>query len=396
MDAEDGARSLVTGALVFRWVWLVWMIVLAIASRNELIRADLVLISLSIAAVWTLVLTAKRRTLDGRFLVVDVAVCLFLVLASAFVVDEGEIVSGRPFFATGYPLSAALLWGALRGPVVGGAVAALLAAAHLSTRPLNGVPLDELDSGQVQNAVGAMLNYLVAGVAVGLVARLLWQSAEAVRRANAEAVREREHSARLAEREALGRAIHDSVLQALALVNKRGKELSRERSVSADEVAELARLAGDQEVQLRKLILREPAPRPKGTGSLREALEDVAGDLVAVETSVSSVGPLWLPSHVVAELSAAVAQALANVARHAETDRAAVFAEEDDGFVVISVRDDGVGFDYDESDLRVRGKVGILKSMKGRVEDLGGFMRVTTSPRQGTEIEFRVPIGEPG
>ena len=70
-----------------------------------------------------------------------------------------------------------------------------------------------------------------------------------------------------------------------------------------------------------------------------------------------------------------------------------MFAEAEDGWVTVSVRDDGRGFDYDEDRLRADGKVGMLKSMKGRVEDLGGRMRVTTAPGRGTEIEFRVPVG---
>jgi signal transduction histidine kinase len=73
-----------------------------------------------------------------------------------------------------------------------------------------------------------------------------------------------------------------------------------------------------------------------------------------------------------------------------------VFAEAEHGWVTISLRDDGRGFDYDEDRLRADGKVGMLKSMKGRVEELGGRMRVETAPGEGTEIEFRVPVGREG
>ena len=57
----------------------------------------------------------------------------------------------------------------------------------------------------------------------------------------------------------------------------------------------------------------------------------------------------------------------------------------------MTVRDDGRGFDYDEGRLRDEGKAGMLKSMKGRVEELGGRMIVTSSIDNGTEIELRVP-----
>jgi signal transduction histidine kinase len=80
------------------------------------------------------------------------------------------------------------------------------------------------------------------------------------------------------------------------------------------------------------------------------------------------------------------------VARHARATRASIFAEEEDGFVVVTVRDDGRGFEFDEASLQASNKVGMLKSMKGRVVDLGGTMAVDSAPGRGTEIEFRIPL----
>ena len=110
--------------------------------------------------------------------------------------------------------------------------------------------------------------------------------------------------------------------------------------------------------------------------------------------TVSAVGPLELPTAHVEELLAAVRQALDNVVRHAGARAASVFAELEGGELVVSVRDDGGGFTYDEAALRADGKIGLLKSMKGRAEQLGGTMRVDSAPGRGTEVEFRVPVGE--
>ena len=110
-----------------------------------------------------------------------------------------------------------------------------------------------------------------------------------------------------------------------------------------------------------------------------------------VPVTVSAVGPMWMPRSRAEELAAAVRQALENVARHAEASRAVVFADLEDEEITVSVRDDGVGFEYDEARLQQAGKAGMLKSMKGRAEELGGRMEVTSSPGNGTEIEFRVP-----
>ena len=71
-----------------------------------------------------------------------------------------------------------------------------------------------------------------------------------------------------------------------------------------------------------------------------------------------------------------------------------MFAEEGEQGLVVSVRDDGVGFVYEEDGLRSRGKFGLLESMKGRIEDLGGRMIVRSAPGSGTEVEFLIP--EPG
>jgi signal transduction histidine kinase len=277
------------------------------------------------------------------------------------------------------------------GPLTGAVTALILAFAHLLSRPLNGVSLSDLDPGQVQNVTGAMLNYLVAGIAVGLVARLLQRSADAVRRANEETLKERELTARLSERESMGRAIHDSVLQSLALVHKRGKELARSDVVPREEVERLAELAREQEAELRSMILRSPQATPVGSASLRDALESAARNISDVKVTVSATGPIWMSRHAVEELQAAVRQALENVIEHARATQATVFAEDDDGFVSVSIRDDGVGFIYDEEALMRDAKVGILRSMKGRAEDLGGRMEVTSAPGKGTEVEFRVP-----
>ncbi|MDP9208276.1 MAG: ATP-binding protein, partial [Actinomycetota bacterium] len=128
--------------------------------------------------------------------------------------------------------------------------------------------------------------------------------------------------------------------------------------------------------------------------SLRAALEALAGDERSLPVTAGATGALWLPARHVEELVAAVRQALDNVVEHAGATRVALFAEEDAGVVVLTVRDDGRGFSYDERQLLAQGKIGLAKSIKGRVEQLGGTMAVTSRPGAGTEVELRVPIRE--
>jgi signal transduction histidine kinase len=389
-EPERARRTLAAGILVFRWGALAWMFVLALTG-GPFERPGLLWATLGVAVLWTIRLTFVRGPMSAADRWVDLGISIGLIVMSALLVGEGEVSGPRPFVATMYPASAVLTWGAERGPGPGVIVGALVAAALLASRPLNGLPLDELDANQIQQVANGMIYMLLAGGATGVISRLLDRSAAELRAATEDAMRERERAARYAERESLARQIHDSVLQALALVNKRGRELGARGSVEADEVLALAQTAGEQERALRELLLRAPEPAPGGTASLRDALEASAREIRGVPVTVSTVGPIWLPGGTVAELVAAVGQALANVEAHAKASRATVFAEAADGWVSVNVRDDGTGFVMDPGRLQADGRGGILKSVMGRITDLGGDVRITTAPGEGTEIEMRVP-----
>ncbi|MEX0657497.1 MAG: ATP-binding protein, partial [Egibacteraceae bacterium] len=210
--------------------------------------------------------------------------------------------------------------------------------------------------------------------------------------ATGELLAERERTARLSERQSLARQIHDSALQILALIHKRGRELAGQERVSGRQVAELADMAGRQEAELRALVLRPTERSASGTASLRDALERTARGIDGVPVTVNAIGALILPAALVSEVAAAVGEALRNAARHAGAHRVVVFAEQADGRLALSVRDDGCGFTYDEAELAEQGKAGMLRSMKGRIVDLGGTMDVETAPGRGTEVTFAIHV----
>jgi len=88
-----------------------------------------------------------------------------------------------------------------------------------------------------------------------------------------------------------------------------------------------------------------------------------------------------------------VGAALANVTAHAgDAARAWVLLEEAGSEVVVSVRDDGRGFDCDRlEEARAEGRLGVSASIEGRVRDLGGTAVLESTPGAGTEVELRVP-----
>ena len=113
-----------------------------------------------------------------------------------------------------------------------------------------------------------------------------------------------------------------------------------------------------------------------------------------VSTSLPAT-PVMLDSAVAAELDSAVANALANVAAHAGADaHAFVLLEDLEDSVVVSIRDDGIGIPAGRLDqAEVEGRIGISKSIVGRMKWLGGSAKLSTGPETGTEWELTVPRG---
>ncbi len=268
-----------------------------------------------------------------------------------------------------------ILCAAVAGAVTGATAPALAAQGALPVvlGPLVGVlAVGGLQAIQVTESLGAVSQYdvipaailfLVAGLAVsGLgLARLL--TARSAERKHAEQIR-RESAA--AERDRLGRSIHDGVLQVLALVQREGQDLG-------GHAGELAALAGQQEVALRSLLAREAdeAGNASKAADLRVPLQALTGPAVEVATPAQ---PVELPSAIAVEVVAAVRAALDNVRRHAGPDaRAWILLEEERDGVRVTVRDDGTGFPPARAAAAAApGRLAIAPSRRGRIADCGG------------------------
>jgi signal transduction histidine kinase len=382
---DDGTlrpNALLNGILVMRWGVLVWMSVLLVVGRHD-VQPLVGWGALAMAAAWTAYLTVGRARWTLPILVGDLAVASALLVLNATV----------PTLATIYPVTAALSWGARRGAWAGLGAGAVLGSVLVTAHLAGGMPL-RLDAAQTVAVLGSALNLVLAGAGIGVVSTLLQRSARQLRAAQRAELQAREAAARLTERERLGRQIHDSVLQLLAWVHKRGRELAAVGTVPGEDVARLADLAAEQEDALRHLLLRQTDPGERcGTASLQDRLERSARDRQDLEVRVNSVAAVTLPAATVQEIGAAVDEALANVAKHAGTRRAWVLADVEDDAVVVTVRDDGSGFVLDEAALLSQGRLGLIGSIRGRITDLGGSVVVDTAPGRGTEVELRVPLG---
>jgi signal transduction histidine kinase len=353
---------------VFRVAALAYAVIL-IAHNDDVYRhpVDAWLVA-AVMTLWTAITVygygrpdAPRRLL----LVADLVIVLACVLVSVPIIGIANLATTRTLpgiTAAGPVLAWAIAYGR-RGAAV---AAVIIGAADLSTRGVVN-----------QNTLNSDILLLVAAVAVGHVSRLSIVAQERLARAV-----EIESATRTRER--LARDIHDSVLQVLALVTRRATELG-------GEAAKLGRLAGEQEAALRALVSGPEGGTP-GTGraDLRGALERFASPAVTIAVPATAVE---LPGHAHDELVAAVASALHNVSRHAgAAARAWVLLEDDTDAVTITVRDDGAGFAADRLDEAAKaGRLGVAQSMRGRITDLGGTVAISSTPGQGTEVEFRIP-----
>jgi signal transduction histidine kinase len=86
-----------------------------------------------------------------------------------------------------------------------------------------------------------------------------------------------------------------------------------------------------------------------------------------------------------------VQESLTNSARHGLPTKIHVSAEKSGGNLIITVSDNGHGFDYDSHD--ESSTFGLL-SMRERAKQCGGSLSIRSSPGHGTEITVTVPFGE--
>lgn len=214
-------------------------------------------------------------------------------------------------------------------------------------------------------------------LAVALLAGLALVAAPFVLGWVARRERERTALAVQTERAEIAAHLHDSVLQSLALIQRR----------SADPET-VARVARAQERELRAYLFDDPARDPD---TLSEALRRVAGEVEDVHgrrVEVVTVGEAegeWLEP-----LVAACREAMANAARHAGD--AQVYAEvlEDEAGGVegvdVFVRDRGPGFDPEDLPAD---RHGVRESLRGRMERAGGAVRIRSSAA-GTEVHLHL------
>jgi signal transduction histidine kinase len=225
---------------------------------------------------------------------------------------------------------------------------------------------------QATGALGAARDVLLAVIAAVVVLGVIF--APWIVRLVRSLTQERAQRIRSQERAEMAAHLHDSVLQTLAMVQRR-----------AGDPGEVAAIARRQERELRAWLAGRPAPGQ--AARLAAALEAAAAEVEerhGVPVEVVVVGDRALDSGHEAVVAAA-REAMTNAAKFGGGSPVDVYAESGDGRTHVFIRDRGPGFDPASVPEDRRG---VRESIVGRMERHGGSARVTSAPGAGTEVEL--------
>ncbi len=219
--------------------------------------------------------------------------------------------------------------------------------------------------------------------------------------ANAHLLNEVRRLSSLAERERIGRELHDGTLQELFAIALRLQAALPVASAAAgadppDPTAQAVSQAVEALSQVMANIRRYvfghadgPAPQPV---NLAQALDDLVRSLRGsartprIESGVDLPSPFWVSPEAAHELCQVVREALTNAVRHGSADTVTLSGGLAAGALRLEVRDDGTG-------LRVRaGQTGHgLENMRLRAAALGGALAIDSRPGDGTSVRLSVP-----
>lgn len=394
MSVEQPLWRALTG---YRVLTMVYAVGLFASAYDEFERPWLAVAYFAVLAGWTLVTlpkVANAANCTKRFLTADLTIAIVGILLTRFADSTARVEAGGPTLPSIWTAGAVLAFAIKGGWRWAAFASTLVAVANLIHR---GAP--------TRDTIHNVLLVWVASIAIGYVVEVARASERTLARAL-------EIEAATRERERLARDIHDSVLQVLAMVQRRGTALG-------GEAAELGRMAGEQEVALRTLVsgglvpvsrvsedaaqgalvraVEEPDADDDATGpvDLRALLAPYAGAKV---TFSEPGGPVPLAPRAARELAAAVGAALDNVRAHAGAEaRAWILVEDWSDEVVVTVRDDGPGIPEGRlAQAEGEGRLGVALSIRGRLRDIGGTAELISVPGQGTEVELKVSKASEG
>ena len=202
----------------------------------------------------------------------------------------------------------------------------------------------------------------------------------------------------VAERERIGRDLHDGVIQGLYAVGLSLEDVERLVAESPDEAVARVDAAIDaihrSIAEIREFVIGlRPSMTGAGLASGIAALADgtrltttidVETRILASAADLTSIGDE--ASH---ELLHVVREALSNVARHARASRVAVEVTRVDQGLHLEIVDNGIGFD--PAALAVSGHHGLV-NLRERAAAVGGRLEIDSQSGRGSRLVITIPI----
>jgi NarL family two-component system sensor histidine kinase LiaS len=213
---------------------------------------------------------------------------------------------------------------------------------------------------------------------------------------NARLARQAQRLAALEERNRLARDLHDGVKQHLFGVNLAAaaalNELDSDAEAARARLAEAVHHSESAQAEMQAL-LEELRPAGLDDRGLTAALADYLANFenresLTVDWQPPETPDLDIPLRHQQAVFRVAQQALTNVARHAAADSVAVSLSMARDAVVPTVSDDGQGFDPSATE---SGSTMGIRSMRERVEALGGTLEIDSAPEAGTRLTATVP-----
>jgi len=198
------------------------------------------------------------------------------------------------------------------------------------------------------------------------------------------------------ERARLAREMHDGMAQVLAYVNTKAQAvqeyLRRGRNdEAATQLEQLAAAAREVYTDVREGIsaLRTPVGTADYDLALREFIErwEVQSGIHA-ELTIDT-GVEFGPTEEL-QMLRIIQESLANVRKHSGAQTAKVACRLVDGRIIVTIEDDGDGFDSEEKRRSGFPRFG-LAIMRERAESIGSVLTVDSSPEKGTRVRIELP-----
>lgn len=205
----------------------------------------------------------------------------------------------------------------------------------------------------------------------------------------------------LEERDRIGREMHDGLAQVLGYVNTKAQAVgeylkSGEPHAAERHIDELVAAAREAYTDAREVIVGLRMDNV-GQRPLAEMLDEYVAQFVRRNeiTASLTVFPDWRDNLLLAtdqvQLLRVVQEALTNVRKHAAASQVSVDLSVEFQQAVIRVTDDGRGFNLSSLLRPDYARYG-LRTMRERVQAIGGKFRIESAVGRGTSIIVRVPL----